>query len=238
MPRNIHKTEQPVVLEGYQAVLKPSKFGYSLAALVDQSMVDVLEDDRVESLKWAESKLKNPKRSTLKPEPWEEVTEGQYKIKFSWNEEAKPPVVDTEGTVIADDNTPMYAGSRVKLAFYQKPYILRDGVTYGTSLKLVGVQLVSLNTAAGVDTGDMSTENVAALFGKTEGFKASEPNVTHVHPERMRTTSNGISDQDLKNELLILCVSWVLSMSMNLLRFHMSSSISTLLIFYYLMGYI
>jgi len=178
MPRTIHKTEQPVVLEGYQAVLKPSKFGYSLAALVDQSMVDVLEDDRIESLKWAETKLKNPKRSTLKPEPWEEVTEGQYKVKFSWNEESRPPVVDTEGTHITDDNTPLYAGSRVKLAFYQKPYILRDGVTYGTSLKLVGVQLVSLNTAAGVDTGDMSTEDVAALFGKTEGFKASEPNVT------------------------------------------------------------
>ena len=178
MPRTIHKTAQPVVLEGYQAVLKPSKFGYSLAALVDQSIVDVLEDDRIESLKWAESKLKNPKRSTLKPEPWEEVTEGQYKVKFSWNEESRPPVVDTEGTIIADDNTPMYAGSRVKLAFYQKPYILRDGVTYGTSLKLVGVQLVSLNTSAGVDTGDMSAENVAALFGKTEGFKASEPNVT------------------------------------------------------------
>ena len=178
MPRNIHKTEQPVVLEGYQAVLKPSKFGYSLAALVDQSMVDVLEDDRVESLKWAESKLKNPKRSTLKPEPWEEVTEGQYKVKFSWNEESRPPVVDTEGTHITDDATPMYAGSRVKLAFYQKPYILRDGVTYGTSLKLLGVQLVSLNTAAGVDAGDMSTEDVAALFGKTEGFKAGKPNVT------------------------------------------------------------
>ena len=178
MPRTIHKTAQPVVLEGYQAVLKPSKFGYSLAALVDQSMVDALEDDRIESLKWAETKLKNPKRSTLKPEPWEEVTEGQYKVKFSWNEESRPPVVDTEGTHITDDNTPMYAGSRVKLAFYQKPYILRDGVTYGTSLKLVGVQLVSLNTAAGVDTGDMSAENVAALFGKTEGFKASEPNVT------------------------------------------------------------
>jgi len=183
MPRTIHKTAQPLVLEGYQAVLKPSKFGYSLAALVDQSLVDVLEDDRVESLKWAESKLKNPKRSTLKPEPWEEVDSDkdgypQYKVKFSWNEESRPPVVDTEGTHITDDNTPMYSGSRVKLAFYQKPYILRDGVTYGTSLKLVGVQLVSLNTTAGVDTGDMSTEDVAALFGKTEGFKAGEPNVT------------------------------------------------------------
>ena len=33
MTRNIIKTEQPVVLEGFQAVLKPSKFGYSLSAV-------------------------------------------------------------------------------------------------------------------------------------------------------------------------------------------------------------
>ena len=177
MTRTIHKTEQPVVLEGYQAVLKPSKFGYSLSALVDSDLVEKLEEDRTESLKWAETKLKNPKRSTLKPEPWEEVAEGQYKIKFSWNEESKPPVVDTEGTHITDESIPMYSGSRVKLAFYQKPYILRDGVTYGTSLKLVGVQLVALNNTAAVDTGDMAAEDVAALFGTTAGFKASEPNV-------------------------------------------------------------
>jgi len=178
MTRTIHKTEQPVVLEGYQAVMKPSKFGYSLSAIVDSTVVDALESDRTESLKWAETKLKNPKRSTLKPEPWEEVSDGQYKIKFSWNEESKPPVVDTEGTHITDENIPMYSGSRVKLAFYQKPYILKDGVTYGTSLKLVGVQLVSLASSAGVDTGDMAAEDVAALFGTTQGFKASEPNVT------------------------------------------------------------
>ncbi len=58
--RNILKTEQPVVLEGYQAVLKPSKFGYSLSAIVDQDMVYKLEDDRTATLKWCESKLKNP----------------------------------------------------------------------------------------------------------------------------------------------------------------------------------
>ena len=178
MTRTIHKTEQPVILEGYQAVLKPSKFGYSLSAIVDETMVEALEVDRTDSIKWAESKLKNPKRSTLKPEPWEEVAEGSYKIKFSWNEETKPPVVDTEGTVITDANLPIYSGSQVKVAFYQKPYILRDGVTYGTSLKLVGVQLVSINGAAGVDTGDMAADDVAALFGITKGYKASEPNVT------------------------------------------------------------
>ena len=47
MTRTIHKTEQPVVLEGYQAVLKPSKFGYSLSAIVDGGMVDALEEDRL-----------------------------------------------------------------------------------------------------------------------------------------------------------------------------------------------
>ena len=83
MAQTIHVTQQPVVLEGYQAVLKPSKFGYSLAAIVDEDLIKRLEADRADNIKWAESKLKNPKRSTLKPEPWEEVSEGKYKVKFS-----------------------------------------------------------------------------------------------------------------------------------------------------------
>ena len=178
MARNIIKTEQPVVLEGFQAVLKPSKFGYSLSAIVGQEVVDELETEREDNIKWCMSKLKNPKRSTCKPEPWEEVTEGQYKVKFSWNEETKPPVVDTEGTLIENQNTPLFSGSKVKLAFYQKPYILRDGITYGTSLKLVGVQVITLNSTAGVDTGTMEAEDVAELFGKTKGFVADEPNVS------------------------------------------------------------
>ena len=178
MARTTYVTEQPVMLDGYQAVMKPSKFGYSLSAIIDQALVDKVETERTTCLEWCQSKLKNPKRSLLKPEPWEEVAEGKYKIKFSWNEETKPPVVDTEGVQVTDPNTPVYSGSRVKLAFYQKPYILRDGVTYGTSLKLRGVQIVSLNSTAGVDTGDMNTDDVAELFGKTEGFKQSEPNVT------------------------------------------------------------
>lgn len=178
MAQLTHVTQQPVVLEGYQAVLKPSKFGYSLSALVDGALIERLEADRVETLKWAESKLKNPKRSVLKPEPWEEVATDQYKIKFSWNEDRRPPVVDTEGTVITDENTPIYSGSTVKLAFKQKPYILKDGVTYGTSLKLVGVQVVTLNGAAGIDAGDLDETEVAALFGRTSGFKTGDPNVT------------------------------------------------------------
>jgi len=80
--------------------------------------------------------------------------------------------------LITDEETPLYGGSKVNLAFYQKPYILKDGVTYGTSLKLAGVQVIALNTSAGVDTGDMDEAGIADLFGKTTGFKAGEPNIT------------------------------------------------------------
>ena len=177
--RNIHVTDT-ITLEGFQAILEPGKFGYSLSAIVDDKLIDTLETERTEVLKWAESKLKNPKRSTLKPEPWEEVAKNKYKIKFSWNEENRPPVVDTEGTQITDEKTPLYSGSTVKLGFYQKPYILRDGVTYGSSLKLVGVQVVSVKGDAGVDTGDLDANEVAELFGKTAGFKTADPNVTPV----------------------------------------------------------
>ncbi len=175
MSKNVHVTDN-VKLEGFQAILEPGKFGYSLSAVVDNKMIDKLENERAEVLKWAESKLKNPKRSTLKPTPWEEVADGKYKVKFSWGEDRRPPVVDTEGTPITDKKTPLYGGSTVKLGFYQKPYILRDGITYGSSLKLVGVQVVSVKSdSAGVDTGELGEDEVAELFGKTSGFKASEP---------------------------------------------------------------
>jgi hypothetical protein len=184
MAQSIHITQQPVVLEGYQAVLKPSKFGYSLSAILDDKMIAALEEDRIETLKWAEGKLKNPKRSVLKPEPWEEVSAGKYKTKFSWNETNRPPVVDSEGTPITNLDLPVYSGSKVKLAFKQKPYILKDGVTYGTSLKLVGVQVVELNGSAGVDRSDLGDAEVAALFGQTDGFKADSapPSVAEEEP--------------------------------------------------------
>jgi hypothetical protein len=177
MARTTFITPEAVTLEGFQAILQPTKFGYALSAIIDEDMVSKLEHDRTESLKWAESKLKNPKRSVLKPEPWEEVAENKYKAKFSWNDENRPPVVDTEGTPITDERTPLYSGSKVKLAFYQKPYILKDQTTYGTSLKLVGIQVVVTNGSAGVDTGDLGADDVAEMFGKTDGFKVSDPNV-------------------------------------------------------------
>ena len=51
--RNIHVTPDPVVLEGYQAVMKPSQYGYSLRAVVGKDLIEKLEEERVECLKWA-----------------------------------------------------------------------------------------------------------------------------------------------------------------------------------------
>ena len=172
MPKNVHVTDE-IKLEGFQAILEPGKFGYSLSAVVDESVIDKLETERTSLLGWAESKLKNPKRATLKPTPWEEVADGKYKIKFSWGEDKRPGVVDTEGTPITDAKTPLYGGSTVKLGFFQKPYILRDGVTYGSSLKLLGVQIVAVGEGAAVDTDSMDEADVADMFGKTDGFVAS-----------------------------------------------------------------
>jgi len=171
MPKNVHVTEE-IKLEGFQAILEPGKFGYSLSAVVDEGVIDKLETERTALLGWAESKLKNPKRATLKPTPWEEVADGKYKIKFSWGEDKRPGVVDTEGTPITDTKTPLYGGSTVKLGFFQKPYILRDGVTYGSSLKLLGVQVVAVGEGAAVDTDSMDDAQVADMFGKTDGFVA------------------------------------------------------------------
>ena len=54
MSRTIHKTDNPVTLDGFQAILAPSKFGYSLSAVVDDTIVDTLEEERNEQLKLAE----------------------------------------------------------------------------------------------------------------------------------------------------------------------------------------
>jgi|TARA_E500000318_G_C3501923_1_gene188722 hypothetical protein len=174
-------TPQPVTLDGFQAILKAGEWGYKLSALVQEELVSKLEEERISALEWAKSKAKNPKRVTIKPEPWEELDnqKGTYHVRFSWRDGDKfiPVVVDTEGTEIKDKDTPIYSGSKVKLAFFQKPYVLPSG-DIGTSLKLKAVQVISLNSGAGVvDNGDMTPEEAADLFGAAKGFKVEDPNV-------------------------------------------------------------
>ena len=181
-----HVTKEPVTLEGFQAVLKRGAWGYKISVLMDKDIVETLEAERVSALEWARGKAKNPKRVSVKPEPWEELENrpGTYQVRFSWKDGDKfvPVIVDTEGTAITDKDTPIYSGSTVKVAFFQKPYVLPTG-DIGTSLKLKAIQVVSLNAGAGVvDDGDMSAEEATELFGTAKGFKVSEPNVADSTP--------------------------------------------------------
>ena len=114
-----------------------------------------------------------------------ETDEGDWAVKFTWKaEEASSlPIVDSEGTLIGD-LLPLYEGSRVKLAFVQKPYILKDGVTYGTSLKLKAIQVIEVCSGAGVDRGDLDQDQAAELFGTSKGFKAGDPNVRPLSPKK------------------------------------------------------
>ena len=174
--KNTHITSTPVRLEGFQNAFKPSKFGKcGLMAIVDQAMVDALEEERPGAIDWAKSKHKNPKRAMVRIEPWEEVADGQFQVKFNWTPENPVPIVDSEGTPIKDE-IPLYSGSMVKLAFNQKPYVTPDAV--GTSLKLVAVQVIQASGTAGVDTGTMDHAEASALFGQSAGFVVDSPNVT------------------------------------------------------------
>jgi hypothetical protein len=171
---------EPVVLEGYQNFFKESKFGKrGLQAIVPEKIVDRLEQDREELLKWAKSKHKNPNRATVKVEPWESVSDGQYQVRFSWKPDVVVPIVDSEGTPIKEE-IPLYSGSLVKLAFVQKPYTTPDSV--GTRLVLKAVQVISCAGGAAVDRGDYDDTEAAALFGQTKGFKVGEPNVSVTTP--------------------------------------------------------
>ena len=168
-------TQEPVLLEGYQAILKPSKFGYSMVAIIeDEELIERLDAKRQELVEQTlkSPKLKNPKRATLKPEPWEEVSAGRYSLKFSWKAESKPVIVDSDGVTVTNTSLPIYSGSTVRVSFDLSPYILKDGVTYGTSVKAAAIQLITVSS-----TGDaaLTADQAADVFGAYEGgFKAAD----------------------------------------------------------------
>ena len=168
MKTTIHKTAEPVTLEGFQAILKPSEYGYTLKCVVkDEELIGKLEAERKELLEYQEkTKVKNPKRATLNATTWEELETGGYAVKFSWDSKKLPTVVDAMGTIIDDERVRIYSGTTVKLAFSQYGYTLPNGTTYGTKLQLHGCQIISLATGK---AEQVTADEVVALFGTSEG---------------------------------------------------------------------
>ena len=174
-------TTNPAVLDGFQSIFEPNKFNkHSMQVVMDDEHIDALTEERPELLNWAKSKAKT-KRINVRLEPWEEVAEGKYKVKFSWNPDIKIPIIDAHGTEVTG-NLPLYSGSTCKIAFTQKPYALPDSV--GTALRIKAIQIISVAGGGGLsDAGTLDGAGAAALFGTSEGFSVDDPNVKYIESD-------------------------------------------------------
>ena len=121
---------------------------------------------------WGANKLGGKRHEKALPK-WDE--DGTVKVSYG-GDSTHPmfPWVDTEGSPI-DTDTPIWKGTVVKLIVDVKPYVF--GQKAGSSLKVRGAQVIKLvSSGGGSDAGELEAEDVAALFGTTDGFKASSPN--------------------------------------------------------------
>ena len=167
-------------LEGFINVYEDSgKFNNrTFAYKFDAETLSQAEKDREELLKWAKSKATGRVQEAMTP--WDD--EGLCKYTYGAGDGSRkgkpePIFVDSDGEVI-DRNVlkDVRRGTKVRLIVQQKPYSM--GPNVGTSLRVLGVQIIELATGNGaVDSGDLSVDDVAALFGKADGYKASEPAV-------------------------------------------------------------
>lgn len=175
------------VLEGFVNVYEPSgKYNNCCFQFVLPSEVmDQAEKDREELLAWAKTKVQGRVNTNLPK--WDE--NGLVKISYDGDTGRPAPVfVDTEGTpiekaVLKD----VRKGTKVQLIVQQKPY---TKPSLGTTLKVIGVMIIELASGSGaVDSGDLSAEDVAAIFKKQDGFKQSAPAVRDATPASVETDS-------------------------------------------------
>jgi hypothetical protein len=171
-------------LEGFVNVAEPSGkfqnccFSFRIPAEVLKGQV---EPDRAELLEWAASKGTTKRTNDPK---WDE--DGLVKYTYNQQEEGVtklPEVVfvDTDGDILPlEVRKGIRKGTKVVLIVQQKPYTKPK---LGTKLIVLGAQVLELNSGQVIDSGDLAQEDVAALFGKRDGFKLSAPNVVAAEVE-------------------------------------------------------
>lgn len=152
----------------------------SFAFTLPDAVLEQAERDREELLEWAKTKVDNPKRIALNPPKWDDA--GLVKYSFSGETGRTCVFIDTEGQPVPETVLKQVAkGTKVRIIAQQSPY---TKPAMGTTLKVLGVMIIELKTFGGAaDSGDLSVDEVAALFGKVEGFKASSPAVRQVVEE-------------------------------------------------------
>lgn len=179
-------------LEGYINALKPSgKFkNCTIGFTIPEA--DLAKFDAVyqKALDWGAAKMAG-KRHTQELPKWDEA--GSIKISYAGPETSHGmfPWVDTDGVPVPVD-TDVRAGSTVKLIIDLKPYVYGNKV--GLSVKVRGAQIIALVSGNGGDSGELEAEDVAALFGTSEGFKAGAPNF---EPSEPLEEGSDLDDDDI-----------------------------------------
>ena len=178
-------------LEGYVNVYEDSgkfnnrSFGYQLPT----NLLETVEADRTELLDWAKSKATG--RVQVAMTPWDDSGLCKYTYgEGDGSRKVKPEPVFVDSTGVPIEKAVLKdvrKGTKVNLIVQQKPYCV--GSNAGTSLRVVGVQIIELATGNGaVDSGDLSVEEVAGMFGAVKGYSQSDPAV------RMAEISTGDGD--------------------------------------------
>lgn len=174
------------VLEGFINVGEPAgKFNNCCFSFrLPPDVIERAEVDREELLVWARSKASG--RVGTNPSKWDE--EGLVKISYGGDTGRDAPVfIDAEGAVLEDAvRASIRKGTKARLIVEQKPYCKPS---VGTTIKVLGVQVLELVSGAVADSGDLDEDDVIALFAKSAGFKQASP-----APRKAETTEDDSYD--------------------------------------------
>ena len=165
----------PTQLEGFVNCGEPSgKYNNcSFAFTMPPDVVSEADQDRKELMKWVNSVITGRVAENLPK--WDES--GLVKYSFDGDSGRPRPVfIDALGDSLSLQTLKsIQKGTKVKIACQQVPYTKPNK---GTTLKVLGVQVVKLVTRNGAsDSGSLSESDVVELFGSTDGFRQDQPSV-------------------------------------------------------------
>ena len=179
-------------LEGFIAVYEDTgKFNNrTFAYVIPSDVLATVESDREELITWAKTKATGRVQEAMTP--WDDA--GLCKYTYGAGDgsrKAKPEPVFVDSTGAPIERAVLKdvrKGTKVNIIVDQKPYCMGSNV--GTSMKVIGVQIIELATGNGaVDSGDLSSDEVAGMFGVVKGFSQSDPSVRKAE----ETTGDGES---------------------------------------------
>ena len=140
----------------------------SLIALIPNSMVTELQQDRDEQLQHVLESVRQRGGQCL-PTPWTPHDEQCHAIALQWSDETSPHRLDSECQPLSSDQVPAQVGELVRLAMQQKPYLQQDGMGCGTMLRLIGIQYCSAPSTP----REPSFEAVAELFRQSASNRST-----------------------------------------------------------------